>query len=162
MHTPLFVGNTTHGKGCFFMMADKSELLNYIYKNAQMGVESIGYLLHKTEDAKMRSHLQAQQAEYRSITGQAKDMLRSTGSPVSDIGDMARMSVRMMVNMKTMMDNTPSHMAQMMIEGSTKGVIEMTKKLKLYEGVDRQAERLGQHLLEQEEQNIEKLKGFLA
>lgn len=162
MHSPLFSGNTTVEKGAFFMMSDKAELLNFIYKNAQMGEESIGYLLQKTDDARMQKHLQAQQTEYRSITRRAKDMLQSAGSPVTDIGSMARMSAHMMVNMKTMTDNTPSHMAQMMIEGSTKGVIEMTKKLKLYEGVDRQAERLGQHLLEREEQNIEKLKAFLG
>ena len=50
----------------------------------------------------------------------------------------------------------------MMIEGSTKGTIEITKKLKLYDGVDHPAEKLGQRLLKMEETNIEKLKDFLA
>ena len=65
-------------------------------------------------------------------------------------------------HMKTMVDNTPSHLAKMMIEGSTKGTIEITKKLKLYDGVDHPAEKLGQRLLKMEETNIEKLKDFLA
>ena len=143
-------------------LTDRQELLNFIHKNAQMGEESIGYLLDVTDDDTMRDFLQQQRAEYADVMQQACDMLQQNGARPQGVGSMAKMSAYMMVNTKTMVDNTPSHLAKMMIEGSTKGTIEITKKLKLYDGVDHPAEKLGQRLLKMEETNIEKLKDFLA
>lgn len=143
-------------------MTDKEELLNFIYKNAQMGEESIGYLLDVVNDTGMRGFLREQQTEYASIMEEAHGLMQRDAVQPDGVGGMAKMSAYMMINMKTMTDNTPSHIAQMMIEGSTKGTIEITKKLKLYEGVDKQAEKLGKRLLTMEEHNIEKLKEFLA
>ena len=143
-------------------MTDKVELLNFIYKNAQMGAESIGYLLDVVEDTTMRHHLRDQQTEYETIMDEAHSMIQQDHAPTQSVGAMAKISAYMMVNMKTMADSTPSHIAKMMIEGSTKGTIEITKKLKLYKGIDKQAEKLGNRLLAMEEHNIEKLKTFLA
>ncbi len=143
-------------------MTDKVELLNFIYKNAQMGEESIGYLLDVVDDSEMRQFLREQQEEYGKIMEEAHGLIKDEHAETEGVGAMAKVSSYVMVNMKTMTDNTPSHIAKMMIEGSTKGTIEITKKLKLYEGVDRHAEKLGQHLLAMEEHNIEKLKDFLA
>ncbi|MGI6264871.1 MAG: hypothetical protein ACOYJY_05360 [Acutalibacteraceae bacterium] len=139
--------------------SDREELLNFIYKNAEMGEESIGYLLERVTDTRMRQHLKTQQKEYRSIMHEAHDQFPGE---MQTVGPVAKMSAKMMVDMKMMNDNTPSHVAQMMIKGSTNGVIEITKKLKLYEGVGQNAERLGQKLLDTEEHNIEKLKAFLG
>lgn len=143
-------------------MSDTVELLNFIYKNAQMGQESIGYLLKVVDDPRMRQHLRRQQEEYAGIMEDAHGMMQEDHAGAQGVGAVAKMSAYMMVNMKTMVDKTPSHIAQMMIEGSTKGTIEITKKLKLYKGVDQPAEKLGRRLLAMEEDNIEKLKKFLA
>lgn len=143
-------------------MTDKEELLNFIYKNAQMGKDSIGYLLDVVNDTDMRKFLQEQQTEYGTIMEEANSIMQQDHTQPHGVGNMAKISAYMMVNMKTMTDNTPSHIAQMMIEGSTKGTIEITKKLKLYEGIDKQAEKLGKRLLTMEEHNIDKLKEFLA
>ena len=52
-------------------LTDRQELLNFIHKNAQMGEESIGYLLDVTDDDTMRDFLQQQRAEYADIMQQA-------------------------------------------------------------------------------------------
>lgn len=61
-------------------LTDRQELLNFIHKNAQMGEESIGYLLDVTDDDTMRDFLQQQRAEYADIMQQACDMLQQDGA----------------------------------------------------------------------------------
>ena len=67
------------------------------------------------------------------------------------------------IQMNTLTDTTVSHMAEMMIQGSTMGITDMTKKVREFEGdgcPDR-ALRLGRDLISFEQENIEKLKAFL-
>ena len=45
-------------------MDGNTELLNELYQNAQMGVNTIGQLIDITDSTEFKQHLQAQYAEY--------------------------------------------------------------------------------------------------
>lgn len=66
-----------------------------------------------------------------------------------------------MINMNTIKDRTPSHIAEMMIQGSTMGIVDITKKLKEYNKADKDISELGNKLLKFEQQNVEQMKTFL-
>ena len=67
-----------------------------------------------------------------------------------------------MVNLQTMADDSPSHIAKMLIQGRSMGITEAVKKLHQYENdVEKDIKKLMERLQEFEEENVEKLKEFL-
>ena len=62
----------------------------------------------------------------------------------------------------TMADDSTSHIAKMLIQGSTMGAVQMTRRLHQLTGrADPALVELGQRLLRTEEQNIQEMKRFL-
>ena len=61
-----------------------------------------------------------------------------------------------------MADDSTSHIAKMLIQGSSMGITEAVKKLHQYENdVEKDIKKLMERLQEFEEENVEKLKDFL-
>jgi len=143
-------------------MDGNTELLNYVYQNAQMGERSTAQLTELSESPKFREHLQTQNREYESIRGQARDLLRQSGHEEKDINGFAKMSLYMSIGTKTLTDKSASHMAEMMMRGSTMGIIDVSKNLKKYAGADPEAVSLAEKLLRTEEANVEHIKAFLS
>lgn len=141
---------------------DSHALLNDIYQGSQMGYDSVHQLIGVADDPKFRQHLSLQQEEYRVINLEAKRLLQQTGGTPRELSAMQELPARMSIAMKTMRDRSPGHMAEMMIEGSTMGIIEATKSLKQHADADPSALLLGQKLLRTEESNVEHLKPFLS
>ena len=66
-----------------------------------------------------------------------------------------------MINLQTMNDKSASHMAQMLIEGSSMGVTNALQDLRKYEDADTEILRLMRKLYKFEEKNVETYKAFL-
>ncbi len=137
------------------------ELLNYIYQNSQMGLDTISHLLNVTDDAEYKHVLESQYKEYDKIFQETKGKLEHLDKEGKDIGFYQKASADMMINLKTLTDKSPSHISEMMIQGSTMGVIESIKKLKKYQDADPEIRDLGQRLLTFEEANIDQCKRYL-
>lgn len=138
------------------------EFLNYIYQNSQMGVDTLNQLLGITEDEKFQSHLQKQLEGYRKFYNEAKDILNRNGYDEKGLGTFEKMRTYLMVNLQTMTDDSTSHIAKMLIQGSSMGITEAVKKLHQYENdVEKDIKKLMEQLQEFEEENVEKLKEFL-
>ncbi len=67
----------------------------------------------------------------------------------------------MSINFSSAMDDSTSHLAQMMIEGSNMGIIDMQKKLNEYTDVDPDVKNLAMSLNDFERQSIDQLKKYL-
>ena len=63
--------------------------------------------------------------------------------------------------MNTLADKSSDHIAEMMIQGSIMGVIDMSRSLKRYSQAESSVKKLGEKLIETEENNIQQMKGFL-
>ena len=59
------------------------------------------------------------------------------------------------------MDDSRSKIAEMMIQGTTMGIVKTIRHLRDYEGDDQQALELGRRLLQTQESNVEKMKAYL-
>jgi hypothetical protein len=143
-------------------MNGNAELLNYIYKNSQMGQDTINRLLGIVEDENFKRLLESQFREYKQIFDLAEKKLETSGSEVKEISPLSKLQAYMMIDMKTLMDRTPNHISEMLIQGSSKGIIEITRNLKKYSDADQDILDLGNKLLEFEQRNIEELKKFLS
>ncbi len=142
-------------------MNDHIEFLNYIYQNAEMGIVGIDDIITKVKDEKFEKLLQEQKSDYENICKEAINILKKYGKEQKELNKMAKMSSYMMVKMKTMSDCSTSNLAKMMMEGSNKGIIEITEKLNAYNEPDEEITALANKLLETEQNNLDDLKTFL-
>ncbi len=137
------------------------ELLNFIYQNADMGIIGINDIEDKVEDLNFLELIKRQKEEYKKISDECIQIFIKYGKEEKELGAMPKIMSYIMANLKTMTDKSTSNLAKMMIEGSNKGVVEITEKLNCYEGSDEEIKTLGEKLLATEEHNIEDLKPYL-
>ena len=137
------------------------ELLQFIYQNTKMGEDNLRALLPKVKDTNLKSHLHKQLTGYSSLNNKAEEEIyKRSGSPKEN-GTIAKLSSKMGVTMNTMIDNTPSHIAEMMIQGSTMGIVDMTKRMGQFKDTDHKTKALADEVLHFEQENIERLKSYL-
>ena len=111
-------------------MLDKNEeLLNEVYKNTKMGGDSIIDLLDKVSDNGLRSEMTDELSVYRRYAKEASEKLGERGLKPKELPMTAKMGAKMGMVMNTMLDTTTSHLAEMMINGATMGIIDLEKKL---------------------------------
>jgi len=138
-----------------------AELLNFIYQNSQMGVDTINQLIDIVECEKLKKQLESQFNEYKAINSAAQKALNENGYDEKGIGALDKIKTYLMINMQTLADKTPSHISEMLIIGSNMGVINAVKNLKKYESAEPNIVSLMERLLKFEEKNIQQLKAFL-
>lgn len=143
-------------------MNETKELLNSVYQGTQMGMLAIEKLIPKAKDPKFLNHLRIQYQEYENIHREAKKMLLEKGQQKKDLDMFTQMIGKTSITLQTLKDNSTSHMAQMMLEGSNMGIIEGIKNLKQLQQADLQAKNLAQQLVTTEENNYTNLKEFLS
>ena len=96
---------------------------------------------------------------YRRFAKEASEKLGERGLKPKELPMTAKMGAKMGMVMNTMLDTTTSHLAEMMINGATMGIIDLEKKLN--DGGDGEAERLARDVLRFEKETAERLSTFL-
>ena len=142
-------------------MSEEVEFLNYIYKNSEMGIIGIDNIITKASDEEFENLLKRQREEYDKICRKADTVLKKYGKQIEEVGKMAHISTKVMSEMSLMKDSSINNIAKMMVEGTNKGIIEITEKLNAYEDIDPEIIMLATELKTLEERNIEELKPYL-
>lgn len=141
-------------------MIDSNEMLRYIYETSDMGCYGIQSILDTAGEGPFHDALQEQLTEYARLREEADGRLRRRGIAPEGVGAMAKLSSRMMSGLKTLTDRSPSHIAEMMIEGNTMGMTKSIQHLHDYKEKD-DVRALANQLLKTEENNIRQMKQFL-
>ncbi|MDO4273003.1 MAG: hypothetical protein Q4D16_04970 [Eubacteriales bacterium] len=143
-------------------MNANAEFLNYVYQNSQMGVDTLQQLIGMTDDKALKEYLEKQLTGYEKFHKEARELLNQNGFDEKGLNTFEKVRTYLMVNLQTMTDSSASHIAKMLIQGSSMGVTEAVKKLHQYDNdVEKDIKKLMEHLKDYEEDNIEKLKEFL-
>lgn len=137
------------------------EFLNYIYQNAEMGKSTISELINIVKDTSFKGNLESQLREYNEIFDISNNKINQAKKTSKGINNFSKFTAYLMINFNTLTDKTPSHIAEMLIQGSTMGIVDVTKKLKEYKDADKDISELANRLLKFEQQNVEEMKKFL-
>lgn len=137
------------------------ELLQYICQNTEMGKSAIKQLIGVVEDPEFQRVVESQYREYDEIYDLAHRALEERHKEAKSVGPMAKISSYIMINVNAIADGSMSSMAEMMMKGSNKGIIEITKLLNDMHQVDPDVRRLAERLLKFEQNNVEQLKPYL-
>lgn len=137
-----------------------ADFASELYRGAKMGVESIDALLDKT-DGKMKEELVREQGEYNKFEKKALEyMNKNRIKPKSD-GKLKDMMAKIGVQMNTAVDSTPSHIADILIQGNSMGIVGITKTRNKHENASGELCSLADELVKMQQNNIERLKEYL-
>lgn len=135
-------------------------LLGRIYRDARIGAETTDTLLSRTASPMLAASLIRQMYQYRAFAHTAKQKLHERGASPKAISPLARANIHMSAIAHTLLDDSSSHIAELMINGSTMGIIDMTKAVRTIPG-SQEVRHLGRELLNFEENSIEQMKRYL-
>ncbi len=139
-----------------------AELLNFVYQNSQMGVDTITQLMEITKEEAFKERLHAQLKEYRQIHDQAAQMLEANGFNEEGLSAFEKIRTYLMINFQTLSDDSTSHIAEMLMVGSNMGVIDAIKNIRKYrQKAEPDIVALMEHLRQFEENNVERFKQYL-
>ncbi len=142
-------------------MNQTEELLREIYKNAELAKEILGKLIKLCKDASFRNVLADQFAEYHSVIMEAGERLTVMGVSPKGVCSAARRPIYAGVCFNARIDNTPSHLAEMLIQGGTLGLVDAARAINGSEGAEKSAIALAERLRTAEEANIRQLLKFV-
>lgn len=143
-------------------MDQTNKLLACVAKNALTGEESTSQLMKRTDDSEMRRELEYQKAQYRSVHRQAEQMMGNDRGADDSPGMMAKMGMWAGVMMNTMMDKSNAHIADIMIQGATMGVVDTTRARNECSEASAEAQGVASSFITQQQDSIERMKQFLV
>ncbi len=143
------------------MKHDDEMVLKEIQKSTQMGMTAIDTILDKIGNDDFSITLSRQSLHYADIHNRALDqILRQDGEGYrgSQIGEMM---LKGSIHANTAFNVSTGHLAEMMIQGSNRGITSMYKSLKHNGLATDETVELAKELMDFEEKSIEKLKEYL-
>lgn len=143
--------------------SNKEELLNEIYSAACMGSDSIMQVTGKISDGALKNELKTQLEGYRGFAAQAENALVGMGKAAKRPGMLKTMPATVSITLKAMADNSPSHIAEMMVNGLTMGIVEMKRQANnaAQSQVDPDAVKLANDMVTFQENSLNQLKQYL-
>ncbi len=145
-------------------MNENNELLMHIYETAQMGSYSTTTLLNKikNKENKLKFILEQEIKEYEKYIKTSEKILIKNEITPKEPSLMAKIGSNMGIMKETIIDNSDSALAQMLIEGMTMGVTTLTAKISSYrKNADRKILNIAKDFVSFQEEEIEKLKTFM-
>jgi len=143
-------------------MNETVQLLQDVVRNARTGQDAVEHLMQKTEAGSMREELIREKADYAVTRRQSEQALVNAGGHAEPVGPLAKAGMWAGLEMETLADRSDAHIAEIVIQGATMGVIEMTKALNSYGGADANARDLASRFVAQQNETIDRQKAFLT
>ena len=142
-------------------MKDSKDILSSLLKTTQMGQVGIRSVEKAANGTQLKKALKSQLDEYNTIEKDAYALAAERGWKLSELNPMARTMADMASRGKLMYNKNDSKIAEMMVQGNTRGVIKSLKNMHRYHQNDGQVTAMAQRLLDCENNNIKQMEGFL-
>lgn len=136
-------------------------ILDEIHKGAKMGMDSISFISEKVGDENFKDNLSFQYNEYGNVVNQVNEIYKKYGTIPKEINAMTETMTWTGIQMNTIKDKSNSHIADMLIQGTTMGIIKGRQLLNQNPNADEQIKQILDGFVKMQENNVEKLKTFL-
>lgn len=139
---------------------EEINVLKETRKNASMAVNAIDALMGKIYNQELAYELTAERNRFRDFERRAEAGLWEHGLTTRDSG-MQKAMLWGAIQANTLLNISTNHVADMMIQGNTRGITELMKAKHNNKKSGSFANELSEELMDFEEENIERLKRFL-
>ena len=142
-------------------MKNRQQILSSVLKTTQMGQIGIRSVLDTRMRPGLRRAFEQQLREYDQIETEAHALASQRGWELKDLDPALRMMSNTVTRMKLSAGGSESKIADMMIQGSTKGMIKGLRNMHQFPREDSRITALSQKLLDTETANIRQMQAFL-
>ena len=132
-----------------------------IQKNTEMAIKAIDTLSDKVYEDDFALQISRQSLKYSDIRSRAMDKLLAARAEPVHTNYMADFMLKSAIHMNTLLNTSTSHLAELMIQGSNRGITDMCKSLNHNATGDSMAMELARELMDFEEKDIEVMKRYL-
>lgn len=143
------------------MKKDDVELLREIQKNTEMGMHALDVMSSKIYDDSMALMLARESFKYGEIHDRARAQLLAANQRPEPENRVNRMMLSAAIQGNTLLNASTSHLAELMIRGSSMGLSSLWKSMNHNAEAGDNAVRLARELMDFEENNIKELKKYL-
>ena len=141
---------------------DNEMLLIGIHKGAEMGRNTIDRLISYVEDKVFKGLLESQHDEYNRVYMASDVLIKSLDGDDRGVPPIAKTMGNMMLDMKAGGDTSIANLAEMVLQGTEKGIEQLSKDMEDYSmGAKEETLNLANAYSEFLERNRHELKKFL-
>ena len=138
------------------------DAINEVYKNASVALLSISNVMPEIVDTELKKEILEEYDGYEKILGEITKYMTEKGYEAKEVGTMKKFMMQSGIKMNTMVDDSESNIAQIMIKGTVMGITELCELINNSETVtDRKIIEYAEELKKLEETYEERLKKFL-
>lgn len=145
-------------------MNENSEILEYIYQNTKMGVNSLTNLINMIngKDNKIKKIVEGELKGYENFVKESEKLLKKYKVEPKEKSIMANIFSFASMKLDLLNDNSDARIADMLTKGFTMGVVDITKRIDNFkDDADSKIINLAKDLKKFSEENIELLKPYL-
>lgn len=136
-------------------------VLDELNKGACMGQDAISFIMDKVREEGLKKELEIQYNKYKKITDEISELYPEySNKEPHDTSTMNKVRTWYGIEMKTLMDDSTSKLAELLMQGTNMGIIE-GRRLLNHKSTDENINRLVKEYVDMQEQAVENLKQFL-
>lgn len=135
--------------------------LKELHKGAIMGMNSISYVEEKVGDKEFKNELSSQYNQYSDILTRIIDSYNHIGEVPENTKLKDKMQTWVGIQLNTMTDQSNSKLSEMLIQGTTMGIIEGCKLKNSNHNLNNNVETILNDFITMQENSVDKLKCYL-
>lgn len=142
-------------------MENEINVLDELNKGACMGKDAIHFILDKVNDEDLKEELNIQYGKYEDIVNKIANLYPEYSSKEPhETNAMNKAMTWYGIEMKTMMDDSTSKLAELLMQGTNMGIIE-GRRLLNQKNTDEDVKDILQEYVDMQEEAVEALKKYL-
>ncbi len=143
------------------MRNDDVKVLQEVQRNAGMAMKAIDSISGKIYDDDLALQVAREAMRYSDIYNKATGKLLEGNASSYQRSGFEDVMIKSGIRANTMFNTCTEHIAELMIQGSNRGLTSMWKAMNHYENAGNMAVEVAKELMDFEEKNIERLKKYL-
>ena len=143
------------------MKKEEVSVYREIQKNVEMAITAIDAISDKVYDNALAMQIARESLKYSDIRNKAIDKLLQGKAETYQIRPVSQLMLKGAIHINTLLNTSTSHIAELMIRGSSMGIVGICKTLNRYPELKGHASEMAKELIDFEEKNIERLKKYL-
>lgn len=142
-------------------MEQEINILDELNKGACMGRDAISFIVDKVKDESLKKELEIQSGKYDDILNKISKLYPEySDNKPHETSTMNKVMTWYGIEMKTMMDDSTSKIAELLMQGTNMGIIE-GRKLLNHKACDEQTKSIIKEYVDMQEEAVEALKKYL-
>ena len=163
LHKNYYFLQTITKKEVKFVENNNLNVLDEVNKGATMGMDAIKFVSEKNHDSNLKEALNIEYNKYKKISERVNDLYNqyTTNKKPHETNKMDKMMTWYGVQMRTIKDDTPSKLSELLMQGTNMGIIEGRRLLNNNTRINDNVKNILNDFVEMQEDSVETLKKFL-